>query len=84
VPENDQSGAEQASDSDYETYLKQRSLNGALVGAAVVSGIWLALGAVVLGLGAMARPDADVVGMDPAGREHPIVVMPIQAVGAKQ
>lgn len=84
MPETEQSGVEQAADSDYETYLKQRSLNAVLVKTAVVSGMWLALGAVTLGIAAMVRPDADVVGMDPAGREHPIVVMPIQAVGAKQ
>ena len=84
VPEIEQSGVEEAAESDYESYLKQRSLNGALVKAAVVSGAWLALGSVVLGSGAFMRSDADVVGMDTAGREHPIVVMPIQTVGAKQ
>lgn len=84
MPEIEQSGVEEAVQSDYDSYLKQRSLNRALVNALVVSGIWLAFGAVVLGSGAMMRPHADVVGMDTAGREHPIVVMPIQAVGAKQ
>lgn len=84
MPEIEQSGVEQAAESDYESYLKQRSLHGALVKAAMVSGVWLVLGAAVMGSGAMMRPDADVVGMDTAGREHPIVVMPMQAVGAKQ
>lgn len=82
MPEIDQSGTGQAAESDYETYLKQRSLNGILVKASVVSAVWLAVGAATLGAAAMMRPDADVVGMDPAGREHPIVVMPIQVVGA--
>lgn len=84
MPEIEQSEVEEAAESDYESYLKQRSLNGALVKVAAASGVWLALGAVVLGAGVMVRPDADVVGMDTAGREHPIVVMPIKAVGAKQ
>lgn len=84
MPEIEQSSSEEAANSNYESYLKQRSLNGALIKVAVVSGVWLALGAVALGSGAIMRPLADVVGMDPAGREHPIVVMPIQAVGAKQ
>lgn len=84
MPEIEQSGVEQAAESDYETYLKQRSLNGVLVKAAVASGVWLAVGAATLGAAAVVRPDADVVGMDTAGREHLIVVMPTQAVGAKQ
>lgn len=84
MPKIEQSGGEETAESDYESYLKQRSLNGALIKVAMVSGVWLALGAVALGSGAMMRPHANVVGMDTAGREHPIVVMPIQAVGAKQ
>ena len=84
MPEIDQSSAERAVESDYETYLKQRALSIVLVKASVVSAVWLAIGAATLGAAAMVRPDADVVGMDPVGREHPIVVMPIQAVGAKK
>jgi hypothetical protein len=83
VPEVEQIGVEEAAESDYESYLKQRSLNAVLVKAAVVSGAWLALGAVALATGAAVRPNADVVGMDSAGREHPIVLMPMQ-VGAKK
>lgn len=84
MPEIEQSGVEKAAESDYETYLKQRSLNSALTKAAVASGVWLAVGAATLVVGAVVRPDAEVVGMDPAGREHPIVVMAIQEVGAKK
>lgn len=84
MPDIEPIGVTGAVESDYDTYLKQRSLNSALSTVVVGSGVWLALGAIMLGFGAMVRPDADVVGMDPAGREHPIVVMPIQKVGAKQ
>lgn len=72
--------------SDYETYLKQRSLNAVLTKSAVFAGVWLALGVATIGVAALVRPDAEVVGMDPAGREYPIVVtkMPVQAPGAKQ
>ena len=84
MPEIEQSGAEQAAESDYETYLKQRSLNASLANCAVYAGVWLALAALVVAAASMVRSDADVVGMDPAGREHPIVVKPISAVGVKQ
>lgn len=71
---------------DYETYLKQRSLNAVLSTAAVISSIWFAVGAVVLGVGVLVQPAADTVGMDPAGREHPLAIMkmPAHAPGAKQ
>lgn len=73
-------------ENDYETYLKQRSLNAALSTAAVISSIWFTVGVVVLGVGVLVHPAADTVGMDPAGREHPLTIIkvPTQAAGAKQ
>jgi len=85
VSEIEQHGVEQTAVSDYPTYLRQKSLNAALTRSAVLASGWLALGATVLSIAVFTRPDADVVGMDPAGREHPIVVneMPPSA-GAKR
>lgn len=73
-------------ENDYEDYLRQRSLNGVLTTAAVISSIWFAVGAVVLGVGVLVHPAADTVGMDPGGREHPLTIIkvPTQASGAKQ
>jgi hypothetical protein len=73
-------------ESDYQTYLRQKSLNAVLTTSAVISSVWFAVGVVVLGAGVLAQPAADTVGMDPAGREHPLTVMkiPNQAPGAKQ
>lgn len=73
-------------ENDYETYLKQRSLNAVLTISAVISSIWFSVGVVVLGVGLWARPAADTVGMDTAGREHPLTVTkaPNKAPGVKQ
>jgi hypothetical protein len=86
VPAVEQNSVESAVESDYETYLHQKSLNAVLTTSAVVAGVWFALGAAVLGTAVFVRPAAEVVGMDAAGREHLITVskMPIQALGAKQ
>lgn len=85
MSEIEHNGVEQTADSDYPTYLRQKSLNAALTRSAVVANAWLALGAAVLSIAVFTRPDPDVVGMDPAGREHPIVIneMPTSA-GAKR
>lgn len=86
MPAVEQNSVQSVDISDYETYLRQRSLNSALTTSAVVSGVWFAFGVIVLGVAIVMRPAADVVGMDPAGREHPITVikMPIPAQGAKR
>lgn len=86
VPAVEQNSVEQAEQSDYETYLRQKSLNAALTKAAVFSGVWFAIGTVILGVAILVRPYPNVVGMDPAGREHPLVTskMPIKPAGAKQ
>lgn len=82
----EQDSVEQEVECDYDTYLKQRSLNAALTKAAVASGVWFMIGATTLGVAIFVRPDAPVVGMDPAGREHPIVIskLPHQVAGAKR
>jgi hypothetical protein len=86
VPVDEQNSVESVVESDYETYLRQRSLNAVLTTTAVASGVWFAVGVVVLGVAVWLRPAADVAGMDPAGREHPITVtkLRIQALGAQQ
>lgn len=86
MPAVEQNSVEQAEQSDYETYLQQKSLNAVLVKSAVVSGVWFVIGAVVLGVAILVRPYPDVVGMDPAGREYPLVTskLPKSAAGAKQ
>lgn len=85
VPAVVQNGVEQTVESDYEIYLKQRSLNAVLTKTAVVAGAWFAVGALTLSVAVFMRPEADVVGMDPAGREHPIVIskLPLPAAGVK-
>lgn len=86
MPAVEQISAEQVVESDYQTYLKQKSLNTVLTKAAIFAGAWFAVGAITVSVAVFVRPDADVVGMDPAGREHPIVIskLPLQAAGAKQ
>lgn len=81
-----QSSVEQVIESDYETYLKQRSLNAALSKVVVYSGAWFVLGAVAVGAAVFSRPDPAVVGVDSAGREYPLLVskMVAKAPGAKQ
>ncbi|MFJ1470248.1 hypothetical protein [Massilia orientalis] len=73
-------------ENDYEDYLRQRSLNAVLTTSAVISSIWFAVGIVFLAVGVWVWPAANAVGMDPAGREHPLTVIkvPAQASGAKQ
>jgi hypothetical protein len=85
VPAVEQNSVEQAEQSDYETYLRQKALSAVLAKTAVVSGAWFTIGAVVLGVAILVRPYPDAVGMDPAGREHPLVTskMPIKAAGAQ-
>ena len=82
----DEHSADSVVENEYEDYLRQRSLNGILTTAAVISSIWFAVGAVVLGVGVLVHPAADTVGMDPAGRGHPLTIIkvPTQAPGAKQ
>lgn len=86
MSEDHQNSVDSDVGNDYETYLKQRSLNAVLSTAAVISSVWFAVGVVVLGVGVLVRPAADTVGMDPVGREHPLTIMkmPAQAPGAKQ
>jgi len=86
VPAVVQSSVEQVVESDYETYLKQRSLNAALSKVVVYSGAWFVLGAVAVGAAVFSRPDPAVVGVDSAGREYPLLVskMVAKAPGAKQ
>lgn len=86
MPAVEQNSAEQVVESDYQTYLKQKSLNTVLTKAAVFAGVWFAVGAMTVSAAVFMRPDADVIGMDAAGREHPIVIskLPLQAAGAKQ
>lgn len=86
MPAVEQSSVEQVVESDYETYLKQRSLNAALSKVVVYSGAWFALGTIAVGVAVFTRPDPAVVGMDSAGREHPLLVskMVTKAPGAKQ
>lgn len=81
-----QSSVEQVVESDYETYLKQRSLNAALSKVVVYSGAWFVLGAVAVGAAVFSCPDPAVVGVDSAGREYPLLVskMVAKAPGAKQ
>jgi len=86
VSAGQENSVEIAVESDYQAYLRQKSLNAVLTTSAVVSGVWFAFGAAVLGVAVLARPAADVVGMDSAGREHPLTIttMSISAPGAKQ
>jgi hypothetical protein len=86
VPEVEQPSADSAVESDYETYLRQKSLNAVLTNSAIFAGVWFACGVVVVSVAVFVRPAADVVGMDSAGREHPITVIkvPNQVPGAKQ
>ena len=86
MPAVEQNSVEQAEQSDYETYLQQKSLNDALTKSAVLSGAWFAIGAVVLSVAILLRPYPVAVGMDPAGREHPLITskMPVKAPGVKQ
>lgn len=86
MPAVEQNNVEQAEQSDYEIYLRQKSLNAVLTKAAVFSGVWFTIGTVVLGVAILVRPYPEAVGMDPAGREHPLVTskMPIKAAGAQQ
>lgn len=81
----EQNSVVQFAESDYPTYLRQKSLNAVLTRSAVIATAWLGLASAVLCIAVVTRPDADVVGMDPAGREHSIVVneMPTSA-GAKR
>lgn len=86
MPEVDQNSVDSDFESDFQAYLRQKALNAALTTSAVISSIWFAVGVVVLGVGILAQPAADTVGMDPAGREHRLSVMtiPTQAPGAKR
>jgi hypothetical protein len=86
VPAVEQSSVEQVVESDYETYLKQRSLNAALAKVAVFAGVWFVLGALAVGVAVFSRPDPGLVGMDSNGREYPLVVtkMVTNTPGAKQ
>lgn len=85
MPAVEQNSVEQAEQSDYETYLRQKSLNAVLAKSAVVSGVWFIIGTIGLSVAILVRPYPDAVGMDPAGREHPLVTikMPTKA-GAQQ
>lgn len=57
MPAVEQSSVEQVVESDYETYLKQRSLNAALAKVVVFSGVWFVLGALAVGVAVFSRPD---------------------------
>jgi len=85
VSEIEQNGVEQTADSDYPTYLRQKSLNAGLTRAAITASAFLLLGAAVLSIAVFTRPDAAVVGMDPAGREHSIeIIEKPTSAGAKR
>lgn len=86
MPAVEQDNVQPVFESDYETYLRQKSLNAVLTKSAMFSGIWFLAGVAVLSIAIFVRPKAEVVGMDPAGREHPIVIskVAVQAAGAKQ
>lgn len=86
MPAVEQSSVEQVVESDYETYLKQRSLNAALSKVVVYSGVWFVLGAIAVGAAVFSRPDPAAVGMDSTGREYPLLVSKTvtNAPGAKQ
>lgn len=86
MPAGQESSTEITVESDYQAYLRQKSLNAVLTTSAVVAGAWFALGAAVLSVAVLLQPAPEVVGMDSAGREHSITVikMPTQAPGAKQ
>lgn len=70
--------------SDYQEYVRQRSLNAVLIKSAMVSGAWLVVCSIALVVAILVRPGAGVVGMDPAGREHVLVLVepPSKEVGA--
>ncbi|CAN7752631.1 hypothetical protein [Duganella sp. LjRoot269] len=53
---------------DYQEYVRLRSLNRILVVLAPYAGALMIVGAVVMAAGYVLQPDAEVVGVDPAGR----------------
>ncbi len=53
---------------DYQEYVRLRSLNRVLVVMAPVAGALMVVGAVFIAAGYLLQPDAEVVGVDPAGR----------------
>lgn len=53
---------------DYQEYVRLRSLNRILVVVAPFAGALMIVGAVCMAAGYLLRPDAEVVGVDPAGR----------------
>lgn len=53
---------------DYQEYVRLRSLNRILVVMAPYAGALMIVGAVFMAAGYVLQPDAEVVGVDPAGR----------------
>lgn len=79
--------AEQMSDDeelavDYPNYLQLRSLHAALLRATVWAGAWLAIGIIILVIGALLRPKAGLFGVDPVGRYFDLQTAPTEAAAA--
>lgn len=53
---------------DYRTYVRLRSLNRSLTKLAPWLGVWMLAGAVGMVVGMIMQPEAEIIGVDPAGR----------------
>lgn len=70
MPESDNHRDE--SEYDYERYLRIRSLNASLSALAPWAYAWMLVGITIAGYGYASRPEAVLVGLDPAGRSHSV------------